>query len=96
MKFRLKDYPDIRKEVEAMDLTELIRAIIVPNMRVGDALPRNTRSVFIHAATMEQAKDISRQVNTDRKAPALIAADVESSAGTAIVGAIKFPTMRSD
>ena len=95
MKFRLKDYPDIRKEVEAMDLTELIRAIIVPNMRVGDAIPRNTRSVFIHAATMEQAKDISRQVNTDRKAPALIAADVESSAGTAIVGAIKFPTMRS-
>ena len=89
MKFRIKDYPEIREKVAAMDITDLIRSVICPNIYVGSPLPLNTNAVFIHKATIEQGQEITAQINSGREIPALIAA-VSSIVCLALFGPANF------
>ena len=95
MKYRVKDYPDIQKKVDEMDFADLIRAVICPDIRVGQQPPRNTGTVFLHPAMVDEANAFSAQINSERENKALIVADMEYGAGGAIIGAVSFPSMRA-
>lgn len=95
MKFHINDYPEIREKVEAMSITDLIRWVICPNIYIGNTPPLNTNAVFIHKATIEQGQQITAQINSGREIPALIAADMESGAGSVIEGSVRFQPMRA-
>ena len=95
MKYRVKDYPHIRAEVEKMPLEELLRAVLCPNIRAKDELKNLTGAVFIHPATTEEALAAAERINVGKKNPALIASDMECGAGHAIIGATAFPSMRA-
>ncbi len=95
MKYALKNYPALRKTVEAMRVEELLLAVICPDMAPGRAITRRTGSVFIHPMTYEAALDTARQINENRETPALIVSDMECCAGNAIEGAVMLPSMRA-
>ena len=95
MKYQVKDYPEIKQKVKNMDVTDLIRAVICPDIRVGQQPPRNTGTVFLHPATVDEANAFSAQINSERENKALIVADMEYGAGGAIIGAVSFPSMRA-
>ena len=95
MKFQLKHYPEIRKQVEAMSVEDLLRAVLLPNVRAGYVMPRNTNAVFIHPVTAEEAKAASNEINDGRENKALIAADIECYAAAAIKGSVRFQPLRA-
>ena len=95
MKYKVKDYPHIKAEVEKMSVEELLRAVICPNIRAKDTLENPTGSVFIHPTSAEEALAASERINADRSHPSLIASDMECGAGFAIRGATEFPSMRA-
>ena len=95
MRYYVKDYLDLKQKVEKMDFADLLRAVICPNIHVGEKAPRNTATVFLHPATVADAYAFSADINSGRNAPALIVADMEYGAGNAIVGAVEFPSMRA-
>ena len=95
MKYCIKDYSHIRKEVEAMSIDELLLAVICPDIIPGNPAPKNTTSVFLHPATTEKAYETAKAINEERQNRALIVADMEFGAGEAIEGAVEFPSMRA-
>lgn len=95
MKYRIKDYPHIKQLVDNMDIDELLKSVICPNISAGDEVPTYSPAVFVHPTTAENALKITKEINSDRENPALIVADMEFGAGNAIVGAVKFPSMRA-
>ncbi len=95
MKYKIKDYPHLKKKVEQMDLETLLRSVICPNISVGDPLPAKTSAVFIHPTTSQKARETAAAINSHRKEPALIVSDMEYGAGTAIRDAVLFPSMRA-
>ena len=95
MKYRIKDYPHIKAEVEQMSVEELLRAVICPNINANGELENRTGSVFIHPTSAQEALAASERINFDRTHPSLIASDMENGAGFAIRGATAFPSMRA-
>ena len=95
MKYRIKEYPEIRDMVDGMSVEDLLRAVICPNIGADQEPPRNTATVFVHPTTTEYANRVAEKINRDREHRALIVADMENGAGDAIVGAIPFPSMRA-
>jgi beta-N-acetylhexosaminidase len=95
MKYKVKNYPHIKAEVEQMSVEELLRAVICPDIRANEELKKRTGSLFIHGTTAEEALAASERINKDKSHPTLIASDMENGAGFAIRGATEFPSMRA-
>lgn len=100
MKYRIKDYIELKNQVENMSVEDLLRAVICPNISPGTSappsvVPRNTTSVFIHPTTTDIANETARRINECRETPALIVSDMERGPGGAILGAVNFPSMRA-
>lgn len=95
MKYCVRDYSDLRQEVERMDVEELLRCVICPNFVYGNTPVHATPATFLHTTTSENAYHMSRSVNEQSKRPSLFVADMEYGAGDAIEGAVKFPSMRA-
>jgi beta-N-acetylhexosaminidase len=95
MRFQLKHYPEIRKQVEAMSVEDLLRSVLLPNVRAGHVMPRNTNAVFIHPVTAQEAKAASDEINRGRENKALIVSDIECCAASAIKGAVRFQPLRA-
>ena len=95
MKYKLKDYTYIKNEIEQMQIDDLLRVVICPDIRANDELKYKTGSVFIHPTTAEEASAASQRINEDGKNPTLIVSDMEDGAGFAIKGATAFPSMRA-
>lgn len=95
MKYKIKDYPHIKEEVEKMGVDELLLAVICPDIRANTEIKNRTGSVFIHPTSAEEALAASERINADKLHPTLIASDMEDGAGFAIRGATRFPSMRA-
>lgn len=95
MKYRVKDYPHIKEEIENMSVEELLRTVICPDIRANTEMNKRTGSVFIHPTSAEEALAASERINADRAHPTLIASDMENGAGFAIRGATAFPSMKA-
>ena len=96
MKYKIKDYADVRARVAAMTVDELLTSVICPDYPLNVKTPaRNTTSLMFHPAEVAVAREASRVLNADREDKALIVADMEYGAGKAVVGAVDFPSMRA-
>ncbi len=96
MKYRIKEYADLKRKVEAMSIEELLNCVICPDYPLNKKVPaRNTTAVMFHACDMDKAKAASVKLNDHRQERALVVADLEYGAGKAVVGAVEFPSMRA-
>ena len=95
MKYRIKDYPEYREQVNAMSVDELLLAVVCPNVWKGREAIRDTAGVFIHAATTEDAAARAAEINEGRELPAVIVSDMEYGPGKMILGTTSFPSMRA-
>ena len=76
MKYKIKDYPHIKEEVEKMGVDELLLAVICPDIRANTEIKNRTGSVFIHPTSAEEALAASERINADKLHPTLIASDM--------------------
>ncbi len=95
MKYRIKNYPDLREKVDAMSVDELLMAVVCPDIWKGRKAIRDSAGVFIHAATSEDAAARAAEVNEGRELPAVVVSDMEYGPGNMILGATSFPSMRA-
>ena len=95
MKYRIKEYPEIKKAVDEMSVEQLLKSVLCPNVNAGNEVPTDTPAVFIHTTTAEKAVETAERINSGRATPALIVSDMEYGAANAIVGATEFPSMRA-
>ncbi len=76
-----------------MDVDDLLRAVICPDVPPDSRLPRNTFSALIYPTTAKKAKATAEGINNDRKRRALIVSDMEYGAGCTVTDAVHFPSM---
>ncbi len=95
MKYRIKDYPDLRERVNAMRVDELLMAVVCPDVWKGKPSVRDSAALFIHATTAEAAAARAAEVNEGRELPAVIVSDMEYGPGKMILGSTSFPSMRA-
>lgn len=95
MKYKLKEYPELKVKVETMAVEDMLRTIICPFIWPDYPTPTKTGAVFLHPRTVPEANAMTEEINGGRENPALIVSDMECGPGNAIVGAVKFPSMRA-
>ncbi len=95
MKYRVKEYSDLKQDVEQMSVEELLQCVICPNYGYGVVPTQFNPAIFLHTTTTEHAYEMSQKVNEGKKYPTLFVADMEFGAGGAIQGATRFPSMRA-
>lgn len=95
MKYVIKDYPELKIKVEGMSIDDMLRTIICPYVWPTIPTPRKTGAVFIHPRETAEAVAKAKEINDGRENPALIVSDMECGPGSAIKGAVKFPSMRA-
>lgn len=96
MRYRIKDYPDIKAKVNKMSVDELLSSVIIPHVTPGDGkIPRNTPGVFVFTSPSEECIEEAHLINDGRCDRALIVSDMEYGAGGALKGAVHFPSMRA-
>ena len=95
MKYKIKDYPQLKKRIASMTIEELLKTVICPYAEQGKPVPRGTSAVFVHPTTTDNARKTADMINENREDRALIASDMEYGPGNAIVGAVEFPSMRA-
>ena len=96
MKYKIKNYKDIKKKVENMSVEELLACVIIPHVSPHDGkIVRNTPGVFVFTAPAEDCIEEAHLINDGRDDRALIVSDMEHGAGSALVGAVHFPSMRA-
>ncbi|MBR6917223.1 MAG: hypothetical protein IKN38_03480 [Clostridia bacterium] len=96
MKYKIKDYPDIKTKVENMSVDELLSSVIIPYISTGfGKICRDTPAMFVFTAPFDDCVNFVRQINDGRKERALIVSDMEHGAGSALKGAVHFPSMRA-
>ncbi|MBQ9782935.1 MAG: hypothetical protein IJW44_00255 [Clostridia bacterium] len=96
MKYRIKDYEDIRQQVEKMSVDQLLSCVICPDYAVDKVTPdSNILSLMFHPTDVKTAARAGMELNGNRENKALIVADMEYGAGKAVIGAVEFPSMRA-
>ena len=95
MKYAVKHNPHIAEEVERMNVDELLRAVLCPDVPPDGNMPRNTAAALIYPTTAEKAVATARGINDGRERRALIVSDMEYGAGCTILDAVRFPSMRA-
>ncbi len=96
MKYRIKDYPEIREKIEKMSVEELLSSVVVPHLTPKDGQCfRDTPGVFVFTAEAEDCIECASMLNEGREDRALIVSDMEYGAGCALKGAVHFPSMRA-
>ena len=64
MKFVLKTYDDIRRNVETMTVRQLLRAVACPAAGADDrSMEKDFAGVYIHPATKKQVNDFVEYIN---------------------------------
>ena len=97
MKYRIKDFPDIKEKVDAMSVEDLLESVIIPHISPGDGrkITKKTPGIFIYTSPAEECIEAARIINDGREDRALIVSDMEYGAGGALVGAVHFPSMKA-
>lgn len=96
MRYRIKDYPEIREKVKKMTVDELLASVIVPHLTPKDGKCfRDTPGVFVFPADNDDCIETCHMINDGREDKALIVSDMEYGAGCALNGAVHFPSLRA-
>lgn len=95
MKFRIKEYLELKKYVETLSVDELLDIICQPNYTVDQNIDNNlAQTVFIHPNEFEKVKTLVTKFRKENR-QLLITTDMEAGSGTALVGTTNFPSMRA-
>lgn len=97
MRYRIKEYSDLRQRVLSMDVDDLLRCVICPDYHPNDEISSYKTSAFmLHPTTRDIAiKKLSEFNGADQSDRSLVTADMEFGAGGALVGGTRFPSMRA-
>ncbi len=95
MKYTVKEYEDLRAQVDAMEVDDLLRAVICPNYNVpgADTFGGYETAAFIHPTTAEVASAEIATVNRGKRDKTIIASDLEYGTGKMIKGTVAFPSL---
>ena len=55
MKYRIKDFPEIYRNVGQMNVEELLRCVICPNMTYDNLPSYSSPTMFLHTTTADRA-----------------------------------------
>ena len=95
MKYRIKDFPEIYRNVGQMNVEELLRCVICPNMTYDNLPSYSSPTMFLHTTTADRAFASSERLSRQSSYPLVLAADLEHGAGEAIDDAVRFPSLRA-
>lgn len=101
MKYRIKDYPDIKEKVEQMSVETLLSKIIIPHLTPNvEYCPKVEETkenfgVFVFSSKAEDCIKMASDINEGREEKALVVSDIENGAGSALVGGVAFPSLRA-
>ncbi len=76
MKFKIRQYEDIREYVKTLSLKELIYIITQPNYRIDDDIHNFSKTAFIHPNAYGKVKNIAAILKKEN-ANILITTDME-------------------
>lgn len=101
MKYKLKEYPEIKNKVDNMDIEQLIKCVICPNIYLADAevdsfpeyLRTDTPVQMVVKPSVEQGKDIKNFIDSQPEIKRLVCGDLECGAGKYIAGMSAFPSI---
>lgn len=94
MKYKIKEYADIKETVARMELEDLLRCVVCPNIDLEnpDVKPENTLAMMFHTTTKEKAQNTVDEIIRENGNMKLFAADLEFGAGRAVKGLTRFPS----
>lgn len=96
MKYKIKDYPEVKAKVDNMSVEELLSSVVVPHLTPKDGQCfRDTPGVFVFTAEAADCVETAAMINDGREDKALIVSDMEYGAGCALKGAVHFPSLRA-
>lgn len=95
MKYKVKDFTDLREKVATMDVDALLYSVIIPDIHSGSTVDYRNVGVFVHTVTAREAENFTSGAKVNADHEMVFVADLESGAGDAILGATKFPMMRA-
>ena len=95
MEYRIKDFPEIYRNVGQMNVEELLRCVICPNMTYDNLPSYSSPTMFLHTTTADRAFASSERLSRQSSYPLVLAADLEHGAGEAIDDAVRFPSLRA-
>ncbi len=96
MKYRIKDYEDIKALVDQMSIDDLLRSVVCPNYNAvpGQSITRGYEvAAFVHPMTSEEALERVVPINQGKKEKTIIASDLEYGTGKMIKGTVAFPSL---
>lgn len=94
MKFKIKEYVDLKEYVDTLSVDELLDIICQPNYTVDQNVDNKSKTVFIHPNEFEKVKTLATKFRKENE-QLLITTDMEAGSGTALVGTTCFPSMRA-
>lgn len=71
MKYTVRHDDAVRREIERVDVDELLRAVICPDVPPDSDLPRNTGAALIYPTTAEKARATACGINDGRRQKAV-------------------------
>ena len=94
MKYKVKDFIEIKNKIQQMSLKELLKCICCPNIVIGrDEPPIDYASFFLNSASKDEIDDFVNEIKCKSKYNPLIAIDAECGTGCAIKNTTVFPSM---
>lgn len=94
MKFKIKEYNDLKKYVDSLSIDELLDIICQPNYNVDQKVDNTAKTIFIHPNQFENVRDFALELK-NKNHQLLVTTDMESGSGSALVGTTLFPSMRA-
>ncbi len=96
MKFRIKDYEDLKSKIRKLSVRELLMIVSSPQARATDMeFPKGFRSLFLHETTFEQAQKFRDYYFEGEESSPVFVSDIEFGAGMMLKGCTAFPSMMS-
>lgn len=94
MKFKLLQYPELKRQTEEMTIRQLLKTVICPQHHAEDPAPeKGYLSLFLHETTKENVRRFIDVCHEDGKPDAIICSDTECGAGEMIEGCVRFSSM---
>lgn len=94
MKFKIKQYEDIKEYVKTLDIKELFDIITQPNYHTDDDIQNTSSTVFIHPDTFDKVQKTITKLKKENP-QVLVTTDMEAGSGTALKGTVIYPSMRA-
>ncbi len=96
MKFFIKDYEDVKKEIDTLSLRELINRVCFPHVVIQEkGTPYSTEAVLFHLGEKDEIRNAVKQWTDHNGKEPVLTADFECDCSRMIKGSGKMPSFYS-